>query len=87
MFCFVFLNIRDNKNSKYYKSKDLITTLCFMFSVTKGVTMKLEELAEIMGKSVDEVKAMLDQEDVISVDLKEKKTRIVEDNGMIEVVR
>ena len=37
--------------------------------------MKLNEVALLLGKSVDEVKAMMQQHEVISIDLTEKAGR------------
>lgn len=37
--------------------------------------MKLFEVAQLLGKSVDEVEEMFKQDDVVSIDLSEKGSR------------
>ena len=47
--------------------------------------MKLSELAALMGKSKEEVKDILDNQDTVQLDLKERK-KTSRDNGNIEVI-
>ncbi|MBI2208478.1 hypothetical protein HYU50_03205 [Candidatus Woesearchaeota archaeon] len=48
--------------------------------------MKLEELAAIMGKSIEEVKGILEQNDVIELKLTERKSNDAKDSGKIEIM-
>lgn len=49
--------------------------------------MKLEDLAVLMGKTVDEVKEILKQEDVIELNLSEKKNKVQKENGNVELIK
>ena len=48
--------------------------------------MKLSELAALTGKSVSEVKDMLNQQDVVEVKLSERSSKFSKDHGNIEVM-
>ena len=48
--------------------------------------MKIEDLATLMGKTEDEVKEILKQNDVIELKLTEKKTKQTKENGNIETI-
>lgn len=48
--------------------------------------MKLEELAELMGLTKDELITQLKQNDVIELKLRERKDGMVNDNFKIEVL-
>jgi len=48
--------------------------------------MKLADLAKLMGKSIPEVEAMLNEQDVVSISLTEKKSKSAMENGKIEVM-
>ena len=48
--------------------------------------MKLEELAELMGLTKDELIAQLKQNDVIELKLRERKDGMANDNFKIEVL-
>ena len=48
--------------------------------------MNLDELAKLMGKTVDEVKEILDQNDVIELKLTEIENKKPTENGNIEIL-
>ena len=48
--------------------------------------MKLIELAEMMRKSIEELKEDLEKEDVIELKLTEKNTKQAKENGNIETI-
>ena len=48
--------------------------------------MKLADLAEMMGKSIEALKEDLEKEDVIELKLTEKNTKQAKENGNIETV-
>ena len=48
--------------------------------------MKLADLAELMGKTIPEVEAMLREQEIVEVDLTEKKQREDRENGRILVL-
>ena len=48
--------------------------------------MKLADLAEMMGKSIEELKEDLEKEDVIELKLTEKNTKQTKENGNIETI-
>ena len=47
--------------------------------------MKLEELADLMGKSVDEIKIMLEQNDVIELKLTESNKNKINKKESISI--
>jgi hypothetical protein len=48
--------------------------------------MKIEELAELMGKSVSEVQDMLKKDDVIELNLSERSTRARRANDKLRIM-
>ena len=48
--------------------------------------MKLDDLAALMGKTVDEVKEILENNDVIELKLTEKKIKQVKENGNLDIL-
>lgn len=48
--------------------------------------MNLDDLANLMGKSRQQIQAMLDAEDVIEVTLKDKRQSTLKDTGKIEIL-
>lgn len=51
----------------------------------KIIFMNLSDLAEIMGKSINEVKEILKEEDVVQVKLNER-SKSIRESGNIEVI-
>ena len=49
--------------------------------------MNLEEFAKLLGKSLNEAKEILKNEEVITLDLKEKKTQNTRENFKMEIMR
>tara|TARA_Y100000294_G_scaffold167230_1_gene176191 strand:+ start:1092 stop:1241 length:150 start_codon:yes stop_codon:yes gene_type:complete len=49
--------------------------------------MNIQELAALMGKTIDEVKEILEQEDIIELKLSEKKNREPIESGSIELIK
>ncbi len=47
--------------------------------------MNLADLAALTGKSINEVKAMLNEEEIVEVRLSDKKERISKKEGLITV--
>jgi len=48
--------------------------------------MKLADLAAIMGVSVEEARRQMEQEDLISVSLTERRQKESDDKGIIQVL-
>jgi len=48
--------------------------------------MKIEDLAELLGKSASEIKGMLKRESVIQIDLADKESRQQDDDFNIRVI-
>lgn len=49
--------------------------------------MKIEDLAVLMGKTIDEVKKILEQEGIIELKLSEKKNKELKESGSIELIK
>jgi len=48
--------------------------------------MKIEDIATLMGKTREEVKAIMEQNDIIELNLTEKKIKETKDNGNLEII-
>jgi len=48
--------------------------------------MNLQDLAALMGKTVDEIKEMFEKDGVIELKLSDRKTKGKKENGAIEAI-